>query len=90
MKTEKINLKSIKTTLSRAELKAIMAGSNPGNPSSNGGAGPYTILIYCHTNSGRSYDGTVLGTTCDKLGQLQQCMRVYPQTINTYSSCTTL
>jgi hypothetical protein len=37
MKTEKLNLKSIKNVLSRAEMKNIMAGSGSSSSSTNNG-----------------------------------------------------
>jgi hypothetical protein len=95
MKREKLSLKSIKNVLSRTELKNIMAGSTGGGGGSGGGGCPIpcapncinSILVYCRNSLGQNI-GNVLGTTCNKEGQLQECWAGgFSATVSTNSDC---
>jgi hypothetical protein len=96
MRTKKLSFKAIKNSLSRTELRNIMAGSGGGGSGGGGGSCPIpcapncnnSVLIYCRNSSGVTV-GTVLGNTCNLEGQLQECaMGGYRTTTSTYSDCT--
>ena len=97
MKIQKLSLKSIKNVLSRTEMKEIMAGSGggTGGGGSGGGGCPIpcapncntSVLIYCY-GSGGTYQGQVLGYTCNHEGQIQACISGgYGRTLSTQSDC---
>lgn len=64
MKTEKLNLKSIKNVLSRAEMKKIMAGSGGscvplGQTNCNIPTTPCCAGLWCYTLTGTCESGVI-------------------------------
>jgi len=84
MKKEKLNLKSIKNTLTRTELKLIMAGSGgTGGGTGGGNCTPQTIppaTFYCHDSTGYILGHTTTGCCSGTSGALQACqLATYPE-----------
>lgn len=52
MKRKKLIFDAIKTSLSRSELRKIMAGSGPGNPGGGSGGGSGNCYLGCSCNLG--------------------------------------
>ena|ERR1700761_9592983 len=98
MKTEKLNLATIKNVLSKSELKAIVAGSGSGGSGSPGG-GTGGCVIPCAPTCGQTFVGvqcynvnTYLGfaesNTCNGEGLLHACFSAgFGSTTRTTSSC---